>query len=278
MAWEDNFAAFAAGFSGQPSQARLKRQQQAEFEEQQRRAAELKQQQDSAAARGLAAQYAFQNPDQPRIDPNVAMGLAQIQEGLGTQAAFQAMQNPAFNPAVAEQQQLLQQQQDRITALAPVRKQANILSNVLDMKELLANEGKIVAPGAAKGAYNSLRGFMLNDLRAMFEAGALQQAELDFFKSMLPDAASWASLSQDERMAMLNEMQYQYGLILDDAIATSGTDVTRADVMRQPRAWQDIVGKSIPENFVEYKPEELMPVDPGGGWMPFGMFFKQLGL
>ena len=104
MAWEDNFAAFAAGFAGQPSQAMLKRQQQAEYEELQRRAAELKQQQDSAAARGLAAQYAFQNPDQPRIDPNVAMGLAQIQEGLGTQAAFQAMQNPAFNPAVARQQ------------------------------------------------------------------------------------------------------------------------------------------------------------------------------
>ena len=77
------------------------------FAQSQEQQALLTQQANSKAARGIAANFALQNYGQ-RIDPNIAMGLGQIQEGLGTEAAYAASQMPQFNPAVAAQ---LQEQQ-----------------------------------------------------------------------------------------------------------------------------------------------------------------------
>ena len=203
----------------------------------------------------------------------------------GQAEAQQAQQVQQQEMALAAQEQAMKQQEaqqaaevDFINRVRPVRATGNAVSNVRDMKSLLANEGKIVAPGAAKGAYNSLRGFMLNDLRTLFEAGALQQAELEFFSSMLPDATAWMSISQDERMAALNELEFQMQTRLDDQLAFSRTGLTGDQVTRPTRGWQDIVGKPVPGGYEEMQPEQPVPTGPSGSLSPFSGFLQQLGL
>jgi len=73
---------------------------------------------------------------------------------------------------------------------------------------------------------------------------------------------------------------------MDDSIAFSNTGVSRDEVMRPGRKWQDIVGKPVPGQFEEIDPSSIESLLPGGGTMPqsprgaapFGMFLKQFGL
>ena len=81
------------------------------------------------------------------------------------------------------------------------------MQNIEDLRSLNRHYGREAMPGEIRGAYGALRGQVLNSLRVMFEAGALQKAELDFFESMLPDFGIWQTATENERDQRLRILQ-----------------------------------------------------------------------
>jgi len=227
------------------------------------------------------------------IDARAIPGLQKaLQEG-GQPVVDQLMQNPAVSPAAAaavqtmndslqmeQQKQLKSEQAATRAANTPVHAQGRALGVVGDMKTFLAEEGRVGFTGASKGTYNAMRGQLLNEMRVQFEAGALQEAELKFFETLIPDASTMASTTQPERMAMLNELQYQWGQKLDASILSAGTGITRGEAIPALRSYDEITSAALPDGFIESDPaaEPPAPVNPSGGLSPFSGFLQQLGL
>lgn len=232
-----------------------------------------------ALAGPQGADVANQLMANPAVSPN-AQALQEQQQMAANQAAedrsFELMQRQ--QEMANAQQAALQGAQDAFIGKAkPLRDMGRDMGNIDDMRTLLANEGKILAPGKASGIYTSLRGQLLNSLRKQFEAGALQAAELEFFETLLPDAGMWGQLSQNERMAMLNEMKFQYGTRLDDELMFSNTGLTREQVIRPGRAFNDMIDQPLPDGFSEMMPAPEVPTGPSGTLSPFSGFFQQMG-
>lgn len=229
----------------------------------------------STGMQGLA-QNIYQQV-QGGIDPQSAAqsALGASQQG---QMAYQGQLNQQMAEAQYQAQQRLMAEQNAFNAAArPLFTQGNDIANVRDMKNLLAEEGKLVLPGQAKGTYSVLRGQLLNSIRRQFEAGALQQAELEFFETLLPDAAAWGSLSQNERMAMLNELEYQMLQQLTIAAGTSGYDFQINQLIRPTRSVDQLLTGGLPQGFQDITPEAPIAVGPSGDVAPFSGFFQMLG-
>lgn len=216
----------------------------------------------------------------------------QVQGGIDPQSAAQSALGASQQGQMAYQNQLAQQmveaqyqaqqrqlaEQNAFNAAArPLFTQGNDIANVRDMKNLLAEEGKLVLPGQAKGTYSVLRGQLLNSIRRQFEAGALQQAELEFFQTLLPDATTWTSLSQNERMAMLNELEYQMLQQLTIAAGTSGYDFQVNQLIRPTRSVDELLTGGVPQGFEDITPDAPVAVGPSGDLSPFSGFFQMLG-
>jgi len=238
--------------------------------------------QDSALfAQGLEQQALQRQADMPGqiaalqaagIDTRQIPGLDQALERGGGNVAAGLLANPA-SPLMQGRQGAEQQvmeaanrklaldeskqalavqkaQQDQLARYKPLQQLGRGLENVRTMKNLLADEGRLLGPSPERGAYNALRGQLLNTIRLQFEAGALQQAEMEFFKTLLPDAEKFTTTSQGERMAMLNEMEYQLTTSLTDDIATSGFSDIGVDNFAGPgRTVSELITGGIPQGF-----------------------------
>ena len=79
-------------------------------------------------------------------------------------------------------------------------------STIMDLQTLNKEFGKEVLPGRAKGAYLGMRGKLVNSVRLLIEAGALQEGELKFIENLLPDFGAFSTLSADQREVQLNEL------------------------------------------------------------------------
>lgn len=137
------------------------------------------------------------------------------------------------------------------------------IHNIEDLRTLNREEGRIVLPGAAKGVYDSLRGQVLNTLRIQFEAGALQAAELEFFKSMLPDFGAFNKQTSAQRESNLNELQRQIAINRESlASVTQGQQPLQRDqngnLVGFGRSLSDILGEAA-------FPDNTIPVDSTAG-------------
>lgn len=165
----------------------------------------------------------------------------------------------------------------RMATLSPLVGSGRNLENIRSMRNLLAQEGRMsIAGSPERGAYSSLRGQLLNAIREQFEAGALQQAELEFFETLLPSADAFTTSTQGERMAMINELEYQFRTKLQDDIALSGIDGLHIDHFAGPgRSVTDILTGGIPKEFQPGTGQtvrqtntlgDMMEANPGAGF------------
>ena len=76
----------------------------------------------------------------------------------------------------------------------------------MDLQTLNKEFGKEVLPGRVKGAYVGMRGKLVNTVRLLIEAGALQEGELKFIENLLPDFGAFSTFSADQREVQLNEL------------------------------------------------------------------------
>ena len=142
-------------------------------------------------------------------------------------AAFDALMNQgqtaqAAREAAATQLQIQKNQEIRAQelhnkygGLSPETWGSNIRSigglrdgkaAIIDLQTMNAEFGKEVWPGRAKGAYLGMRGKLVNTVRLLIEAGALQEGELKFIENLLPDFGAFSTFSSDQRQVQLNEL------------------------------------------------------------------------
>ena len=142
-------------------------------------------------------------------------------------AAFDALMNQgvtaqASREAAAEQLRIQQNQDiraqelhEKYGGLSPETWGKNIRSigglrdgksTIMDLQTLNAEFGKAVLPGRVKGAYLGMRGKLVNTVRLLIEAGALQEGELKFIENLLPDFGTFSTFSSDQRQVQLNEL------------------------------------------------------------------------
>jgi len=267
MAFKDGFIAFGQGMAGQLPPG-MQIEQQVALQE----ALAASQQGIDAQNRQAAMPGQIAALQAAGVDTRQIPGLAGALEQGGADVANQLLQNPAA-PMMQGRQSLIDQQlqveqqkaqieqakldrqaaadaQARLQKLQPLRTQGRSIENVRTMKNLMANEGRLMGPSPERGAYNSLRGQLLNTMRLMFEAGALQQAELEFFETLLPDASTFSATSQGERMAQLNELEYQLTAKLEDSLLFSGeAGLSVGDFAGRGRTVDELITGGIPGGY-----------------------------
>lgn len=117
-------------------------------------------------------------------------------------------------------------------------------STIMDLQTLNREFGKEVLPGRAKGAYLGMRGKLVNTVRLLIEAGALQEGELKFIENLLPDFGTFSTFSQDQREVQLNELdRWLDNTNLGFMLTTPGADkVVQGMPPVQGRSIDDILG------------------------------------
>ena len=207
---------------------------------------ELKQ---NLTAAGVSDEARFGLGYQSQTAPNVA-----ALESVNRQAV-NAMQDPRFSQqgidmqAAAQEQQMREQMQlaetqanARLAKIQPLMDAGMHVENVRSLKNLFADENSyIAAPGQARGVYKTLRFQIMNAVREQIDAGALQQAEIEFIEQSLPEADAWFGLAEEERMAQLSELEYQLASKLQRRIMTSGTGVTMDQVAGPGRSVKELI-------------------------------------
>lgn len=125
-------------------------------------------------------------------------------------------------------------------------------ATIMDLQTMNREFGKEIIPGRAKGAYLGMRGKMVNTVRLLIEAGALQEGELKFIENLLPDFDTFSTWSKDQREVQLNELDRWLDTTnLGYMLTTPGADkVVIGMPPIQGRDIQQILGfDPIPENF-----------------------------
>ncbi len=117
-------------------------------------------------------------------------------------------------------------------------------STIMDLQTLNREFGKEVLPGRAKGAYLGMRGKLVNTVRLLIEAGALQEGELKFIENLLPDFGAFSTLSADQREVQLNELdRWLDNTNLGFMLTTPGADkVVQGMPQIQGRPIEEILG------------------------------------
>ncbi len=139
-------------------------------------------------------------------------------------------------------------------------------STIMDLQTMNREFGKEIIPGRAKGAYLGMRGKMVNTVRLLIEAGALQEGELKFIENLLPDFDTFSTLSKDQREVQLNELdRWLDSTNLGFMLTTPGADkVVQGMPPIQGRTINEILGfQPIPEGFEEGAGQQGPPVPEG---------------
>jgi hypothetical protein len=197
------------------------------------------------------------------MDPRSVPGIGQALAGeQGANVANQLMGNPQFNPALAETMQIAatdreqaiqaaqQVENQRIGGItAAMNASGQDVGVVQDMKTLYDTVGSETFPTAAKGAFAGLRFRALNAIARTTEAGALQQAEIELFNSILPEGTEWTSFGRAEKMARLNQLEYWFKQKADNTATATGENIKAGDYYNYGREYHDILGP-VPEGSV----------------------------
>lgn len=210
-----------------------------------------------AVAQQLQAEQAAAQQEQEFAFRDQQMQELEAQSKMGNRDA--KLQLQYLQDQRAAESALTERQQKQAAKYQPLVEAGRSRTNIRDMKTLFADEGVIRAPGAARGAYAVMRGQLLNDWRKRFEAGALQQGDLEFLETLLPDAEAFMGFSQEERMAKLNELDYQTKAMADDYALVNGLDVNSDNFLGKGRSAKDILGAEIPAGFEETTPQNNEP-------------------
>lgn len=128
--------------------------------------------------------------------------------------------------------------------------------------------GKEVWNREALGRYDAIRKLKFRDLQKKFEAGALQQAEMDFFEGFLPPMGVWSGFSAAEKRARLEELAYTERQDLEDALMLGGQGLTMEDFdpYTTGRTWQEMNAPLKPGMSRGLTDQANMPVtQPGPG-------------
>ncbi len=193
-------------------------------------------------------------------DPaGIAAFDALMQQGKTAEAARQAA---ATQLQIQKNQEIRAQEMfEKYGGLSPETWGTNIRSigglrdgkaTIMDLQTLNREFGKEALPGRAKGAYLGMRGKMVNTVRLLIEAGALQEGELEFIKNLLPDFGVWQIATKDQREVQLNELdRWLDNTNLGFMLTTPGADkVVQGMPEIQGRSINQILGfQPVPEGF-----------------------------
>ncbi len=194
---------------------------------------------------------------------NVMQGVANRQARRGAEAQAELNQQAlALQAAQAQQNALLEQDQlvqQRLARVAPIQQSARNVGMINEIATLNRAVGTESLPTQAAGRYGVLRDRLLNALRQEFEAGALQQAELEFFESLLPEFDAWTGIGAAEREAQLAELAFWFNQTLEDRILLSGLDVSAADFadVTAGRSLNDLMTAPVPPGLEEIDISQL---------------------
>lgn len=173
------------------------------------------------------------NLQQMLQDPNVSIENAAM--SLGNRPGANPLMDAANARALAKEQREynraeLEYQRVEMMRNKPLIGQARAMARTQELINLRAAVGSEKWPTEEKGRYNAIRKLKINDIRQTFEAGALQQAEIEFFNDLIPEGDEWFNLGEDEKRARLEELEYHERQNLEDALLLDGRGLTLDDL------------------------------------------------
>ena len=125
-----------------------------------------------------------------------------------------------------------------------------------------------------------MRGKLVNTVRLLIEAGALQEGELKFIENLLPDFGLWSTISADQREVQLNELdRWLDNTNLGFMMTTPGSEKVVAGMPPvQGRTINQILGfQPVPENFEPGTGEPQGPPVPAGTEQGAGAALQNIG-
>lgn len=231
-------------------------------------------------AQGIGAGYnAYMQAQQGGLDAQtIASNLSANNPDMAArQAQLQQREDILWQQQQADRAAQLQQATvDQAVAMgatnSTLREMGQGVGVVQDMRTLMDNVGQETLPTAARGAMRGLRFRALNMIARTTEAGALQQAEIELFNSIIPEGDAWTGLSQQEQYARLNQLEYWFTQKLENEMIAQGLDPQQAgDYLQFGREYDDILGQ-VPGGSVEglpdpgsYEAPQDQPTIPGTG-------------
>lgn len=204
-------------------------------------------------------------PDAPGAHNNIALAQEaerMLRAGMDPDMVAQRLgMNPENNPIQAgilareayDRQRTLNLERSGNRAVFTALGQE--IGAIQDMRTLYDEVGSETLPTAEKGAFDALRFRTLNTLRKLTESGALQQAEIELFNSLIPEGDEWTSLGRAEKYARLNQLEYWLKQNLENQIMATGMDseFSVADFDTYGREFDAILGEvppgSVPGGF-----------------------------